>query len=98
MVASIERSTALIDRKDYAGASENLAVDAEVMPDNWRVLYYLARAYSLKGDKKKAIDVLKKAVQKRLSMTGLLESDTSFDPIREETGYKRIVEALKAKK
>jgi dienelactone hydrolase len=98
VVASIERSTALIDRKDYAGASENLAVDAEVMPDNWRVLYYLASAYSLKGDKKKAIDVLKKAVQKGFSMTGLLESDKSFDPIREEAGFKRVVEELKAKK
>ncbi|MFY9608323.1 MAG: hypothetical protein WAU45_06870 [Blastocatellia bacterium] len=98
VVASIERSTALLDRKDYAGASENLALDAEIMPDNWRVLYYLACAYSLKGDKKKAIDVLNKAVGRGFSIIGLLESDKSFDSIREEAGFKRIVEKLKAKK
>ncbi len=98
VVASIETSTALFDRKDYDSALENLALDAEIMPDNWRVLYYLACAYSLKGDKKKAIDVLKKSVQKGFSNIVVLESDTSLDTIREEAGFKRIVEELKAKK
>jgi dienelactone hydrolase len=98
VVASIERSMALLDRKDYVRASENLALEAEIMPDNWRVLYYLACAYSLKGDKKKAIDVLKKSLQKGFSNPGLLEGDKSFDSIREEAGFKRVVEELKAKK
>ncbi|HSO75393.1 MAG TPA: hypothetical protein VLU47_11205, partial [Blastocatellia bacterium] len=98
VVASIERSMALLDRKDYELASANLALDAEIMPDNWRVLYYLACAYSLKGDKKKAIDALRKSVQKGFSNTGLLESDKSLDAIREEAFFKRVVEELKAKK
>lgn len=98
VVASIETSTALFDRKEYDRASENLALDAEIMPDNWRVLYYLACSYSLKGAKKKAIEALKKSVQKGFSNIAALESDKSLDTIREEAGFKRIVEELKAKK
>ena len=98
MASSYEASMALLDRKEYDRAAANLAVDAEVMPDNWRVLYNLACAYSLKGDKKKAIDTLKKSVQKGLSNVSELESDKSLDAIREEAGFKRIVEGLKAKK
>jgi tetratricopeptide (TPR) repeat protein len=98
MASSYEASMALLDRKEYDRAASNLAVDAEIMPDNWRVLYNLACAYSLKGDKKKAIDALKKSVQKGFSNASALESDTSFLQIREEAGYKKVVEELKAKK
>lgn len=98
MVYSFETSMALVDRKDYDRAASNLAVDAEIMPDNWRVLYNLACAYSLKGDKKKAIEVLKKSVQKGFSNAPELESDKSLDAIREEAGFKRILEELRAKK
>jgi tetratricopeptide (TPR) repeat protein len=98
MVSSFETSTALLDRKFYNRATAVLALDAELMPDNWRVLYNLACAYSLKGDKKKAIDALKKSVGKGFSNASALESDTSFVPIREEADYKKIIEELKTKK
>jgi tetratricopeptide (TPR) repeat protein len=98
MASSYEASMALLDRKDYDRAAANLAVEAEIMPDNWRVLYNLACAYSLKGDKKKAIDALKKSVGKGFSNVSELESDKSLDPIREEAAYKKIIEELKLKK
>jgi len=98
MVSSFETSTALLDRKFYNRATAVLALDAELMPDNWRVLYNLACVYSLKGDKNKAIEVLKKSVQKGLSNASELEGDKSLDAIREEAGFKRIVEELKTKK
>lgn len=98
MVYSFESSMALLDAKDYERASSSLAVDAEIMPDNWRVLYRLACAYSLKGEKKKAIDALKKSVEKGFSNTAELESNGSLDAIREEAAYKKIIEELKAKR
>ena len=98
MASSYETSTALMDRKDYDRAASSLSVDAEILPDNSRVLYNLACAYSLKGDKKRAIDALRKAVQKGFSNVSTLENDNSFIQIREEAGYKKLVEELKAKK
>lgn len=98
MVYSFESSMALLDAKDYVRAASSLAVDAEIMPDNSRVLYRLACAYALTGDKKKAIDALKKSVEKGFSNTAELESNGSLDAIREEAAYKKIVEDLKAKR
>jgi dienelactone hydrolase len=98
MVSSFESSMALLDGKDYDRAVSSLTVDAEIMPDNWRVHYRLACAYSLKGDKKKAIEALKKSVQKGLSNAADIENNNSLDPIKEETAYKKILEELKAKR
>ena len=68
------------------------------MPDDWRVFYSLACAYSLKGDKKKAIEALRKSVEKGFSNASELETNNAIGAIREEAGSKRIVEQLKAKK
>ena len=98
MVYSFESSMALLDGKDYERAASSLAIDAETMPDNPRVLFRLACAYALKGDKKKAIDALKKSVEKGFSNTAELESNGSLDAIKEEAAYKKIVEELKSKR
>lgn len=97
MASSFESSMALFDSKDYERAAANLAVDAEIMPDNWRVFYRLAGAYALKGDKKKAVDALKKSVEKGFSNVAELESNSSLDLIRNEPGYKKIVEEMKSR-
>ncbi|MEK6302671.1 MAG: hypothetical protein AABO41_18320 [Acidobacteriota bacterium] len=98
MASAYESSVSLLDRKLYTRAVAVLELDAEAMPDNTRVLFRLACAYSLKGDKKKAIEALRKSVQKGFSNTAELESNKSLDAIREEAAYKKIVEELKAKK
>jgi len=68
------------------------------MPDNWRVLYGLACAYSLKGDRRRAIEALEKAVQKGFANAGELERNAQLDPIRDDPAFKSIVERLKQKK
>jgi len=68
------------------------------MPDNPRVLFRLACAYSLKGDKKKSIEALKKSAQKGFSNIAELEGNKSLDAVRGEAAYKKLVEELKAKK
>jgi len=94
-VASFEQSMHLIQIKKYDLAAANLATDAEVMPDNWRVLYNLACAYALGGDKRRAIEALNNAVRKGFSNAAELENNHQLDSIRNESGFKKIVEGLK---
>jgi dienelactone hydrolase len=93
-IGSFEQSVTLIQNKRYDLAAANLATDAEVMPDNWRVLYNLACAYALGGDKRRAIEALNNAVRKGFSNSSELESNHQLDSIRNESGFKKIVEGL----
>ena len=97
LITSFEQSTSLLRARKYDLAS-NLAADAEAMPDNWRLLYNLACAYALKGDKRGAIETLNKAVQKGFANVEELERNDQLDSIREEAGFKKIVEGLKQKR
>ena len=85
----------LIQKKKYDLAAANLATDAEVMPDNWRVLYNLACAYALGGDKRRAIEALNNSVRKGFSSASELENNHQLDSIRNDPGFKKISEGLK---
>ncbi len=93
-VASFEQSMILIQTKKYDLAAANLAADAELMPDNWRVLYNLACAYALGGDKRRSIEALNNSVRKGFSSASELENNHQLDSIRNESGFKRILEGL----
>lgn len=82
----------------YDLAASNPAIDVEPMPDNWRLLYNLACAYALKGDKRRAIESLNKAVRKGFTNAAELERNDQLDAIREEAGFKKIVEDLKQRR
>jgi dienelactone hydrolase len=94
-IASLEQSMTMIQTKKYDLAASNMAIDAELMPDNWRLLYNLACAYALKGDKRRAIETLNKAVQKGFKNAAELERNDQLDAIRDEAGFKKIIEGLK---
>jgi len=97
-IASFEQSTSLIQSKKYHLAVANLALESELMPDNWRVLYNLSCAYALNGDKRRAVETLNRAVQKGFTNAEELERNSQLDGIREEAGFKKIVEELRHKK
>lgn len=93
--ASFEQSMILIQTKKYDAAAANLAIDAEAMPDNWRVSYNLACAYALGGDKRRSIEALNNAVRAGFSNTNELENNRQLDSIRGEPGFKKILDGLK---
>ena len=97
-VAAFEQSMMLLQARKYDLAASNLVIDAELMPDNWRILYYLACTYSLKGDKRRAIETLTKAVEKGFANAAELERNDQLDGIRDEAGFKKIIEGLKQKR
>jgi len=82
--ASFEESMMLIQARKYDLAASHLAIDAELRPDNWRLLYSLACAYALKGDKRRAIEALNSAVEKGFANVAELERDDQLNAIREE--------------
>lgn len=94
-IASLEQSATLIQTKKFDLAAANLAIDAEVMPDNWRVLYNLACAYALSGDKRRAIQALSNAVKKGFSNASELENNHQLDSIRNQPEFRKIVEGLR---
>jgi dienelactone hydrolase len=96
-ISSYEEAMAYLHTKDYEGAAASLGVAAEARPDNWRVHYELACAYALGKQKKKAIEALKKAVEKGLSDGVEIERNPRLDPIRQEAEYRKLVEGLKRK-
>jgi predicted esterase len=94
-IASFEQSSTLIQFRRFDLAAANLAIDAEIMPDDWRVLYNLACAQALAGDKRRAIEALNNSVKKGFSSASELENNHQFDSIRNEPGFKRILDGLK---
>jgi dienelactone hydrolase len=97
LVSQFEQSNALMRSKKYDLAATDLAVEAELQPENPRVLYTLARASALKGDKRRALDALNRAVQKGFTNIAELERNHDLDSIREEEQFKKIVESLRGK-
>ena len=95
LITFLEESRTLIQTKKYDLAISNLAFDAQLLPDNTRLLYNLTCAYALKGDKRRAIETLGKAVQKGFANVAELERNSQLDTIRDEAGFKKLVEEMK---
>jgi tetratricopeptide (TPR) repeat protein len=87
-------SNLLLRQTNYPEAIYDFEIAAEIAPDNPEVLYSLASAYSLAGQKKKALSTLKTAVEKGFKSVQRLIDDKAFDPIRNENGYKEILTTL----
>jgi dienelactone hydrolase len=90
-----EEAMSLIQRKSYTEAAQNLVIAAEVMPNNPRLFFNLARVYSLNNEKSRAVEALKKAVEKGFKDQAAIEGEKDLDSLRNETGYRRVLEDIK---
>lgn len=95
MLAELVESAEFLYYNTPELAVVNLEVASEITPNNPAPLYALARAYSRKGDKKNAIDALRRAIDKGFKDTARIETDKDLDPLRQEPGYKKLLETLK---
>jgi dienelactone hydrolase len=83
-----------ISRKSYDQAITHLLVCAEIQPDNPRVYYFLARAYVLNGNKKRALGALQNAAEK--GFTGVKELEqTDFAELQSEKRFQEILESVR---
>ena len=77
---------------------EELRTYPKVQEMDWAwqaVLYNLACGYSLLGQKEKAVDFLREAIEAGYTNLQHMESDTDLDSIRSTQGYKQIAERVK---
>lgn len=97
-VGLFERGMPLLqNQKRYEEAVRVFTLATEVAPERAGGFYYLAWAYSAKGDKKKSLKALQSAVDKGFSDVAGLESNKAFDPLRSDPLYQKIVSALKVR-
>lgn len=83
-------------QKRYDEAVKKLSLATELIPDRAGVFVMLASAYALKGDKKKALQTLKTAVEKGFSDSAALANNKSFDSLRNDPQYQQLIQNMKS--
>jgi tetratricopeptide (TPR) repeat protein len=93
-----EGASNLIQRhKDYAVAVSNLEIATEIAENSSQVMFELATAYALNGEKKKALDALRRAVEKGFTDTARMNSSPALEAVRGEAEYRKILESISQK-
>jgi tetratricopeptide (TPR) repeat protein len=92
---SFELMRGLFQAKKYEAAANNLEIEAEITPDNPRPLFHLARAHALNGNRKKALDALKKAAEKGFNNVDELISNDAFASLRDDPVFQKAVEEVR---
>jgi tetratricopeptide (TPR) repeat protein len=82
-------------RGQYDIAIVNLEVAEEIFPKSWQIPYEMARSYALRGDKKKALESLKRAVEKGFPDPSAIENQQDFASLRTEDEFKLLIKNLK---
>jgi hypothetical protein len=77
----------------YAEAADRGRELLEAHPDYVELLYNVACCEALAGRSDDAIEHLRRAVERSASIRELAASDSDFDPIRDEPGFRRLVNA-----
>jgi tetratricopeptide (TPR) repeat protein len=83
-----------MEKKQWDRAILFLQVAAEIDPESPRIPYRLATAYAGKGNVKKALESLAKAVVMKGTDLAEIQSDPALAPLREDPEYKLLVERL----
>jgi predicted esterase len=97
-LALFERgSDSLQNKKRYNDAVWFFTVATQIDPDRAGGFYYLAWAYSAKGDKKQSLKALQAAVDKGFSDAAALAANKAFDSLRDDPQYQKIISAIKTK-
>src|SRR5262245_6765190 len=83
--------------KKYQEAAVSLALAAEIRPDNPQIFFSLARACALGGDKRQALEALKKAVELGFTNADEIVVNADFASIRNEAAYKQLIDNARQK-
>jgi tetratricopeptide (TPR) repeat protein len=82
-------------KKDYLSAKDMFQAGETILPDSAWASYLLATAHAQLGEKKQAIQELKKALEKGMTNAKALE-DSAFDRIREDEGFRQVAAKIAA--
>jgi tetratricopeptide (TPR) repeat protein len=84
-------------RKDYPIAVSNLEIASEIAENSSQVMFELATAYALNGEKKKALDALRRAVERGFTDIARMNANPALEALRKESEYQKIVESISQK-
>jgi predicted esterase len=90
---AIESGQQAMLKKDYLAAKDMFQAGEIILPESAWASYLVATTEAQLGEKKQAIQELKKALEKGMTNAKLLE-DSAFDRIREEQGFKDITASV----
>ena len=85
------RAIQLLRAKSYDEAIAVLAKILKSFPHDSTALYNTACAYALKGERDKAVEFLKKAVEEGFTDFSHIARDPDLDSIRDHPGYKELM-------
>jgi tetratricopeptide (TPR) repeat protein len=74
-----------------------LSIAAEIRPESPEIWYELAAANARSGSKKKALESLRKAVERGWGDLPRLEGEAAFAPLRQDKGYQELVAEIRKK-
>src|SRR5690242_114370 len=83
---AVESGQQAMLKKDYLAAKDMFQAGETILPESAWASYLVATAHAQLGEKKQAIQELKKALEKRMNPKSL--EDAAFDRIRGEEGFK----------
>ena len=84
----------LLEKKDFDRSIVSLSVGSEIHPEYPWVWFNIATAYIQDGDKKKTLESLQMAVDRGLKERKWIDQEKSFDPIRNDPDFQKIVSSI----
>jgi dienelactone hydrolase len=82
-------------QKQYSKAVIQLELMKELQPDHFEIYFHIARAYSLEGNRKEAIDALRDAIRRGFTDVSFLQNSRDFESLRKEREFQTIIEEMK---
>ena len=95
-IGLFEQGSSLLQiQKHYGEAARIFGLAGEIHPDRAGAFYYLAWAYAAGGEKKKALEALKTAIEKGFLDRAALNDNKAFDSIRTDQEFQKLIGSIK---
>lgn len=95
LVGAYEQGEGRLRAEDYAGAVYQFEIATEIAPNNPRLFFSLACAQALAGQKGRALQTLRRAIEKGFKDLESITTNRALDSLRGEAVYIEIVNSLK---
>ncbi|HYK88352.1 MAG TPA: tetratricopeptide repeat protein [Acidobacteriota bacterium] len=93
-VHAAEQGRAELEKNNFTGAARLLELASAIRPDSPIAYYNLASAYARAGDKRRALDALKRAMEKGFKDGRRVLEDPAFGQLRNDPGLKKLLSRI----